>query len=86
MQEVQVVNQEAVDAALIAFYRYKIGELRILDLERVMSFEVGEALAESGWVRITITRLESGRYRLSDKGEDAITHAGRARIERLRSS
>ncbi|BAP44655.1 hypothetical protein NJC40_09750 [Pseudomonas sp. 21LCFQ02] len=86
MQDGQAVNQQAIDAALIAFYRYKIGELRILDLERAMSFEVGDALSRSGLVRITITRLESGRYRLSDKGEHAITDAGRARLEELRGS
>lgn len=86
MQDGQVISQQALDAALIAFYRYKIGELRILDLERAMSFEAGEALSRSGLVRITITLLPSGRYRLSDKGEHAITDAGRARLEALRGS
>lgn len=49
-----------------------------------MSYEVGEALAKSDLVRFSIAKMASGRYRISDEGENAITEAGRARLERLR--
>lgn len=84
MERVQAVNQAAIDEALIVFARYKIGAIRIFDLERAMSYEVGEALAKTDLVRFSIARTASGRYRISDEGENAITEAGRARLERLR--
>ncbi|WP_313741052.1 hypothetical protein [Pseudomonas sp.] len=84
MDVVQAVTPAALDEALIAFVRFKIGEIRLFDLERAMSFEVGQALAESGWVRFSIAKLASGRYRISDEGENAITEAGRKRLETLR--
>lgn len=84
MQRVQAVNQAAIDDALVAFARYKIGAIRIFDLERAMSYEVGEALANSDLVRFSIAKMASGRYRISDEGENAITEAGRARLEQLR--
>ncbi|EKT4467660.1 hypothetical protein WCE02_03240 [Pseudomonas juntendi] len=84
MQRVQATSQEALDLALIAFYRFKIGEIKVFDLERAMSFEVGQALAQSGLVRFSITQMASGRYRISDQGEHSITEAGRARLEHLR--
>ncbi|MNH47084.1 hypothetical protein D3C79_1101560 [compost metagenome] len=49
-----------------------------------MSFEVGEALSRSELVRFTITKMVSGRYRIRDEGENAITDAGRARLEVIR--
>lgn len=84
MERVQAVNQAAIDEALIVFARYKIGAIRIFDLERAMSYEVGEALAKTDLVRFSIAKMASGRYRISDEGEHAITEAGRARLERLR--
>ncbi|MEK2608152.1 hypothetical protein WLF18_03405 [Pseudomonas shirazensis] len=84
MERVQAVNQAAIDEALIVFARYKIGAIRIFDLERAMSYEVGEALAKSDLVRFSIAKMASGRYRISDEGENAITEAGRARLEWLR--
>ncbi|MGR3992059.1 MULTISPECIES: hypothetical protein [Pseudomonas] len=84
MERVQAVSQAAIDEALIVFARYKIGAIRIFDLERAMSYEVGEALAKSDLVRFSIAKMASGRYRISDEGENAITEAGRARLERLR--
>lgn len=84
MERVQAVNQAAIDEALIVFARYKIGAIRIFDLERAMSYEVGEALAKSDLVRFSIAKMACGRYRISDEGENAITEAGRARLERLR--
>jgi len=81
---VEVIDQAAIDSALIAFARYKIGETKIFALERAMSFEVGEALSKSGLVRFTITQSVSGRYRISDEGENAITDAGRARLKVIR--
>ncbi|HDS1817898.1 hypothetical protein D3C81_676360 [compost metagenome] len=84
MQGVQVIDQAALDSALIAFARYKIGETKIFDLERAMSFEVGEALSKSGLVRFSIAKSMSGRYRISDEGENAITDAGRARLKVIR--
>lgn len=85
MERVQAVDEAAINQALLAFARYKIGAIRISDLERAMSFEVGEALASSELVRFTIGRMASGRYRISDEGENAITEAGRARLEQLRT-
>jgi len=84
MQRIQVVDQAALDSALIAFARYKTGETKLFDLERAMSFEVGEALSRSELVRFTITKMVSGRYRIRDEGENAITDAGRARLEVIR--
>lgn len=84
MERVQAVNQAAIDEALIVFARYKMGAIRIFDLERAMSYEVGEALAKTDLVRFSIARMASGRYRISDEGENAITEAGRAHLERLR--
>ncbi|WP_312935554.1 hypothetical protein [Pseudomonas sp.] len=84
MERVQAIDQTALDEALIAFARYKIGEIRIFDLERAMSFEAGQALADSGLVRFSIARMVSGRYRISDEGENAITPSGRERLEALR--
>lgn len=84
MQQVHQVDQAALDSALIAFTRFKIGEIKLFDLEQAMSFEVGEALSRSGLVRFSISKLPSGRYRISDEGETAITDAGRARLQRIR--
>lgn len=84
MERAQAINQAAIDEALIVFARCKIGAIRIFDLERAMSYEVGEALAKTDLVRFSIARMASGRYRISDEGENAITEAGRARLERLR--
>ncbi|MFK3724370.1 hypothetical protein ACI2KE_11065 [Pseudomonas monteilii] len=81
-----VVGQDALDSALIAFARYKIGETKFSALERAMSFEVGEALSRSEWVRFSISKLPSGRYRIADEGENAITEAGRAHLAALRAS
>ena len=78
------IKKEELDAALVAFARYKIGEIKIFDLEQAMSFEVGEALARSGLVRFSIAKMVSGRYRISDEGENAITDAGRDRLEVIR--
>ncbi|MBA1294441.1 hypothetical protein G7025_13840 [Pseudomonas lurida] len=78
------INKEELDAALVAFARYKIGEIKIFDLEQAMSFEVGEALSRSGLVRFSIAKMVSGRYRISDEGENAITDAGRDRLEVIR--
>lgn len=84
MEHVQAVNQDALDHALIAFSRYKIGEIKLFDLACAMSFEAGEALSRSGLVRFSISKMPSGRYRISDEGENAITEAGRARLEVIR--
>ncbi|WP_428851052.1 hypothetical protein [Pseudomonas alabamensis] len=81
-----VVGQDALDSALIAFARYKIGETKFSALERAMSFEVGEALSRSEWVRFSISKLPSGRYRIADEGENAITEAGRAHLAALRAT
>lgn len=78
------IKKEELDAALVAFARYKIGEIKIFDLEQAMSFEVGEALSRSGLVRFSIAKMVSGRYRISDEGENAITDAGRDRLEVIR--
>lgn len=67
-----------------AVARYKIGEIKIFGLEQAMSFKAGEALSRSGLVRFSITKMASGRYRISDEGENAITEAGRDRLEVVR--
>ncbi|WP_460128187.1 hypothetical protein [Pseudomonas sp. S3_A09] len=84
MDVTRQVKKEELDAALVAFARYKIGEIRIFDLEQAMSFEVGEALSRSGLVRFSIAKMVSGRYRISDEGENAITDAGRDRLKVIR--
>ncbi|ANY86499.1 MULTISPECIES: hypothetical protein [Pseudomonas] len=84
MEVAREIKQEELDAALVAFARYKIGEIKIFDLEQAMSFEAGEALSRSGLVRFAITKMVSGRYRISDEGENAITEAGRDRLEVIR--
>ncbi|WP_338459537.1 hypothetical protein [Pseudomonas sp. TE3-3-F2023] len=84
MEVARKISQQELDNALVAFARYKIGEIKIFDLERAISFEAGEALSQSGLVRFTITKMASGRYRISDEGENAITPAGRDRLEVLR--
>lgn len=84
MEVVRQIKKEELDAALVAFARYKIGEIKIFDLEQAMSFEVGEALSRSGLVRFSIAKMVSGRYRISDEGENAITDAGRDRLEVIR--
>lgn len=84
MDVIRQVKKEELDAALVAFARYKIGEIRIFDLEEAMSFEVGEALSRSGLVRFSIAKMVSGRYRISDEGENAITDAGRDRLKVIR--
>lgn len=85
MEVARKISQQELDQALVAFARYKIGEIKIFDLEQAMSFEVGEALSRSGLVRFSITRMVSGRYRISDEGENAITRAGRERLEVIRA-
>ncbi|WP_339496900.1 hypothetical protein [Pseudomonas sp. EA_15y_Pfl1_P101] len=84
MDVARQIKKEELDAALVAFARYKIGEIKIFDLEQAMSFEVGEALSRSGLVRFSIAKMGSGRYRISDEGENAITDAGRDRLEVIR--
>ncbi|MBA6058052.1 hypothetical protein [Pseudomonas juntendi] len=84
MEVARKISQQALDNALVAFARYKIGEIKIFDLEQAMSFEAGEALSESGLVQLTIAKMASGRYRISDEGENAITQAGRDRLEAIR--
>lgn len=84
MEVARKINQTELDAALVAFARYKIGEIKIFDLEQDMSFEAGEALSKSGLVRFSITKMVSGRYRISDEGEHAITEAGRQRLQAIR--
>lgn len=84
MDVTRQVKKEELDAALVAFARYKIGEIRIFDLEEAMSFEVGEALSRSGLVRFSIAKMVSGRYRISDEGENAITDTGRDRLKVIR--
>ena len=84
MDVTRQIKKEELDAALVAFARYKIGEIRIFDLEEAMSFEVGEALSRSGLVRFSIAKMVSGRYRISDEGENAITDAGRDRLKVIR--
>lgn len=84
MDVTRQVKKEELDAALVAFARYKIGEIRIFDLEEAMSFEVGETLSRSGLVRFSIAKMVSGRYRISDEGENAITDAGRDRLKVIR--
>ena len=84
MDVTRQIKKEELDAALVAFARYKIGEIKIFDLEQAMSFEVGEALSRSGLVRFSIAKMASGRYRISDEGENAITQAGRDRLEVIR--
>ena len=84
MEVVRQIKKEELDAALVAFARYKIGEIKIFDLEQAMSFEVGEALSRSGLVRFSIAKMVSGRYRISDEGENAITDAGRDRLKVIR--
>ncbi|WDG44998.1 hypothetical protein PUP72_13665 [Pseudomonas synxantha] len=84
MDVTRQIKKEELDEALVAFARYKIGEIKIFDLEQAMSFEVGEALSRSGLVRFSIARMASGRYRISDEGENAITDAGRDRLEVIR--
>jgi hypothetical protein len=84
MDVTRQVKKEELDAALVAFARYKIGEIRIFDLEQAMSFEVGEALSRSGLVRFSIAKMVSGRYRISDEGENSITDAGRDRLKVIR--
>ncbi|MND87523.1 hypothetical protein D3C80_795240 [compost metagenome] len=85
MEVARKISQQELDNALVAFARYKIGEIKIFDLEQAMSFEVGEALSQSGLVRFSITKMVSGRYRISDEGENAITQAGRDRLEVIRA-
>ncbi|MCP1510982.1 hypothetical protein [Pseudomonas rhodesiae] len=84
MDVTRQIKKEELDAALVAFARYKVGEIKIFDLEQAMSFEVGEALSRSGLVRFSIAKMASGRYRISDEGENAITDAGRDRLEVIR--
>jgi len=84
MERVREINQEELDTALMAFARYKIGEIKIFDLEQAMSFEAGEALSRSGLVRFSIMKMVSGRYRISDEGENSITDAGRDRLQVIR--
>jgi len=85
MEVARKISQQELDNALVAFARYKIGEIKIFDLERAMSLEAGEALSETGLVRFTITKMVSGRYRISDEGENAITQAGRDRLDVIRA-
>ncbi|MEJ5864083.1 hypothetical protein [Pseudomonas farsensis] len=85
MDVAQKISQQELDNALVAFARYKIGEIKVFDLEQVMSFEAGQALSESGLVRFSITKMVSGRYRSSDEGENAITQAGRDRLQLIRT-
>lgn len=85
MEVARKISQQELDKALVAFARYKIGEIKIFDLEREMCFEAGEALSQSGLVRFSITKMASGRYRISDEGENAITQAGRDRLEMIRA-
>ena len=84
MDVTRQIKKEELDAALVAFARYKIGEIKIFDLKQAMSFEVGEALSRSGLVRFSIAKMVSGRYRISDEGENAITDAGRDRLKVIR--
>lgn len=84
MDVTRQIKKEELDAALVAFARHKIGEIKIFDLEQAMRFEVGEALSRSGLVRFSIAKMASGRYRISDEGENAITDAGRDRLEVIR--
>ncbi|MDV9031734.1 hypothetical protein Q7C30_006430 [Pseudomonas sp. RAC1] len=84
MDTVQSISQREMDAALVAFARFKIGEIKLFDLEQAMSFDAGAALSRSGLVRFSISKMASGRYRISDEGENAITQAGRERLEALR--
>ncbi|MFJ4385352.1 hypothetical protein ACIP02_13510 [Pseudomonas sp. NPDC089408] len=86
MQHAREISQQELDTALVAFTRFKIGEIKLFDLEQAMSFEVGEALSRSGLVRFSITMMVSGRYRLSDEGENAITEAGRDRLQMIRGT
>lgn len=67
-----------------AVARHKIGEIKIFDLEQAMSFKAGEAQSRSGLVRFSITKMAAGRYRISDQGKNAITEAGRDRLEVIR--
>ncbi|MDQ0124668.1 hypothetical protein J2W17_003622 [Pseudomonas lini] len=84
MEVARKISQQELDKALIAFARYKIGEIKIFDLEQAMSFEAGDVLSKSVLVRFSITKMVSGRYRISDEGENAITEAGRDRLEVIR--
>ncbi|WP_342648765.1 hypothetical protein [Pseudomonas sp. REB1044] len=84
MDTVQSISQREMDAALVAFARFKIGEIKLFDLEQAMTFDAGDALSRSGLVRFSISKMASGRYRISDEGENAITQAGRERLEALR--
>ncbi|MCG3644514.1 hypothetical protein [Pseudomonas putida] len=85
MEVATTISQQELDNALVAFARYKIGEIKIFDLEQAMSFEAGQALSQSGLVCFSITKMVSGRYRISDEGENAITEAGRDRLEVIRA-
>lgn len=84
MEVARKISQQELDKALVEFARYKIGEIKIFDLEQAMSFEAGDVLSKSGLVRFSITKMVSGRYRISDEGENAITEAGRDRLELIR--
>lgn len=83
MQRIQVIDQQVVDDALLAFYRFTQEQLSLPDLEQAMSFEAGQALVERGLVDFTITQMVSGRYRLRHLGSKSITGAGQNRLQQL---
>ncbi len=83
MQRIQVIDQQAIDSALLAFYRFTQEQLSLPELEQAMSYEAGSALVKHGLTDFTITQMVSGRYRLRHLGLKSITGAGQTRLEQL---
>lgn len=60
MEVARKISQQALDNALVAFARYKIGEIKIFDLEQAMSFEAAKPYPKAVW-----SSSQSPRWRLA---------------------
>lgn len=77
------VNHPIVDKALVCYHRYVNKEINFEELQKQMSYQDGDALSRSPYVRFKITLFASGRYRIRPLGGDTVTEAGQARLQQL---
>lgn len=83
MNTTVTVNYPIVDKALVNYSRYVNKEISFAELGELMSYQDGEELSRSPYVRFTISLFGSGRYRIRPMDEDARTEAGLARLQQL---
>lgn len=77
------VNYPVIDKALVCYYRYVNREISFEELKKQMSYEEGESLSRSPYVRFKITLFVAGGYRIRPMSENTITEAGQARLQQL---